>query len=364
MRVPIYTEAIRTVGEAQKPRNSVPEVYELIKSDLRQAIELLPESYDDTGLGQERGRATSGAARTLLGKVHLTLEEWQSVLDVTGPISGYSLRPNYIDNFYGLILDTSGENRVEAIFEVQYAEQGQGPQSQIRPSYAPRGVRDGQNQILPTDDNYLRAQEGAYGPNAFIQTFEEGDARFDVTLSKFGETRGAATLVYPVRDENGEPVLKPDGGIQTQREWFVQKWYSDVSNRETRWNIPIFRYAEVLLMRAEAFAELGQMGQAIALANQVRNRAGLDNLAADIDDQGEVREAVRHERRVEFGFEFKRLYDLNRWGILPDALRPQGITINPAKITAHPITGKPQVLYPIPQSELQRNPNATQNAGY
>ena len=362
--VPIYTEATRTVGEAQKARSPVPDVYEQIKSDLRQAIDLLPESYNDSGLGQERGRATSGAARTLLAKVHLTLEEWQDVLDVTAPLaSQYSLRPNYIDNFYGLVQNTAGENRVEAIFEVQFAEDRQGPQSQIRVSYSPRDVRDGQNQILPTDDNYLRTQSGAYGPNAFVGTFEDGDARFGVTLSRFGDSRGTVTEIYPLRGEDGEPVFEGDD-LVTRREYFVQKWYSDVANTETRWNLPVFRYAEVLLMRAEAYAETGQTEPAIGLLNQIRTRAGLDNLAADIDDQGEVREAVRHERRVEFGFEFKRFYDLNRWGILPAALAPQGITISPAKITAHPITGKPQVLYPIPQSELQRNPNATQNAGY
>ena len=363
--VPIYTDAIATVGEAQRPRSPVPEVYEQVKSDLRQAIDLLPESYDDDGLGQERGRATSGAARTLLAKVHLTLEEWQDVLDVTAPLSGsYSLRENYVDNFYGLIQNTSGENRVEAIFEVQFAEDRQGPQSQIRPSYAPRNVRDGQNQIMPTDRRYLDTQEGATGPNAFVQTFEEGDVRFDVSVSLYPEDRRqlVVTNALPQLDEDGEPVRDAQGDIVFQREYFVRKWYSDVANTETRWNIPVFRYAEVLLMRAEALNELGQTGAALDVLDPIRTRAGLDPL--DESDQGSARDAIRHERRVELGFEFKRLYDLNRWGILPDALRPQGITIDPAKITAHPITGKPQVLYPIPQSELQRNPNATQNAGY
>ena len=63
----------------------------------------------------ERGRITSGAARAVLAKVHLTLEEWQDVIDVSDPLGGtYSLRPSYIDNFYGQIGDTSGENRVES----------------------------------------------------------------------------------------------------------------------------------------------------------------------------------------------------------------------------------------------------------
>ena len=344
--VALYTEPALTPTEGQRPRTPTAQVYDQIKADLTQAAALLPESYQDNQnvLANERGRATSGAALTALAKVHLTLEEWQSVVDVTGQITGYSLRPTYIDNFYGLILNTAGENRGESIFEAQFSAQGPGPKSSIRVIYTPRQTRDGQNQILPTDQAYPPAEPGAYGPNAFVQTFEEGDARFDVTLNKFGASRNPVT------------------SLVNEREWFVQKWYSDVSNQETAFNIPVFRYAEVLLMRAEALNELGQTDAALDLLDPIRERAGLDDL--DENDQGSAREAIRHERRVELGFEHKRLFDLNRWGILAEALRPQGVTINPAKITPHPITGKPQVLYPIPNIELQRNPNATQNAGY
>ena len=365
--VPIYTERLRSVADAQQPRDPVADVYAQIKEDARRAIDLLPEGHANNGdLGQERGRVTSGAARTLLGKVHLTLEEWDDVISVTDPVVGaYSLRPNYIDNFYGLLLDTSGENRDESIFEVQYAEQGVGPQHQLRVSYTPAGVRDGQNQILPTDSGYLESQPGAYGDNAFVQAFEDGDERFDVLLSKFGSTRPPVTGTFPERDASGEIVRDGSGNIVFDREWFVLKWYSEISNQETRWNIPVFRYAEVLLMRAEAYAENGDTGSAVALVNEIRQRAGLDNLEAeDSDEQDEVIAAVRKERRTELGFEFKRFFDLNRWGILADEVAEQGVTIPGSKITTHPITGKPEVLWPIPSSELQRNPNASQNAGY
>ena len=363
--VPLFTTALRTVESAQVPRTPTAEVYAQIKADLSEAIPLLPDTYAGSGLGQEVGRVTSGAARTLLGKVHLTLEEWQRVLDVTAPLEGrYSLRPNYIDNFYGLIGDTGGENRVESIFEVQFAVQGSGPTSQIRVNYTPVGVRDGQNRLFPTDDAYLRSEPGAYGPNALVQAFEPGDARFGVTLDRFGATRSSNSGVYPARDANGNVVTRTNANGEEEvvlaREYFVRKWFSDVGNTETRWNVPILRYAEVLLMRAEAFAELGQTANAVPLVNRVRQRAGLAPLAADVD----VVQAVRRERRTELAFEHKRLFDLNRWGILPQALALQGVQIDPSKVTAHPVTGKPQVLYPISSDELQRNPNATQNAGY
>jgi hypothetical protein len=363
--VPIYdeTDLVNEISEAQRPRDPVPEVYEFIKADLRRATDLLPSEYSDTGLGQELGRATSGAARTLLAKVHLTLEEWNEVLDVTDGLGAlYSLRADYADNFYGLDMNSAGENQVESIFEVQFSALGDGPQSQLRVSYAPRGIRDGQNQIIPTDDRYLDGTPGADGPNGIFQAFEEGDARFESTLNQYGPDNPPQTNSFPLRDENGEIVRDDEGNIVLDREWFVFKWWSDVGNDATAWNIPVFRYAEVLLMRAEAFAELGQAGEAIALVNEIRARAELPALAAG--SQQEAIDAVRQERRVEFAFEHKRLFDLNRWGILAEVLAPQGVTIDPAKVTAHPITGEPQVLYPIPLSELQRNPNATQNQGY
>ena len=295
--------------------------------------------------------------------MHLTLEEWQSVLDVTDGITGKRLLPNYIDNFYGLLESTGGENGPESILEVQLTELGDGPKSQIRVSYSPGSAEGrGQGQILPTSAYYVNEgiTLGAAGPNAFEQALEEGDARAEVLLSEYDLTR-SQTDAYFLPDS-----LDENGPTRADIEPFVYKWWSSVDGNETRWNVPLYRYAEVILMRAEALNELGQSGAALGLVDQIRTRAGLEALATDDepDDQGSVEAAIRQERRIEFAFEFKRLFDLNRWGILPDVLRPQGITIDPAKITAHPITGKPQVLYPIPNNEIQRNPNATQNAGY
>ena len=344
--VPIYDESVEIdeISEAQRPRDPVPEVYAFIKADLERAVALLPATYSGTGLAQEKGRATSGAARTLLAQVHLTLEEWQQAADVTGQITGYSLRPKYIDNFYGLLLNAAGENTGESIFEVQYSQLGDGPKSFIRVAFTPRGTRDGQNQILPTDNAYPTVETGAYGPNAIIQAYAPGDSRFAVVFDKFGAARPPVTTSY--------------GG----REWFVRKWYSDIGNNATSFNVVVYRYADVLLMRAEALAELGRTAEALALVNQVRQRAGVAPAVAVT--QEDVRQAVRRERRLELAFEFTRFYDLNRWGVLTDVLAPQGVTIDPAKVTTHPITGKRQVLYPLPLSELQRNPNATQNPGY
>ena len=347
--VPLFTAETNSIPDAQQARAPTAEVYARIKADLDEAIPLLPVTYTGVGSGQEFGRVTQGAARTLYAYVHLTLQEWDAVLAVTDPIAGYSLRPLYGDNFYGLPRttgassgpSTAGENKVESIFEVQYTALGTGPKSQIRVSYAPSGVRDGQAQILPTDAMYDGSLAGSAGPNGLVQAFEAADKRGLVTLSKYGRTT-TLTRAYP------------------GAEFFVLKWYSDVPNNATSYNIPLYRYADVLLMRAEALAELGRGGEALAIVNgQIRQRAGVGPTT-----ETDAVQAVRLERRREFAFEYKRFFDLNRWGTLAPAVAQQGITISGSKITANPMTGLPQVLYPIPAVAMQRNPRLTQNQGY
>ena len=351
--VPIFTEPVRAVSEVQVARDPVPEVYAQIKSDLALALDLLPESYPS----EDRGRVTANAARAVLAKVHLTLEEWQSVLDVTAGITGKSLLPRYIDNFYGLVGNTRNENGAESILEVQLTDLGDGPKSQVRISYSPQTTRgQGLSQILPTSQNYAEDElvTGARGPNGFVEAFEDGDARRPVLLDTYD-------LVNPLTEAYFLPSGQDANGLgEPDVEPHVYKWWSDVPGDQTRWNVPLYRWAEVLLMRAEAFNELGQDGQALGLVNQIRQRAALAALGSGVD----VRAAVRQERRIEFAFEYKRLFDLNRWGILTERLAPQGIEIDPAKVTTHPVTGKRQVLFPIPVKELQDNPNAVQNAGY
>ena len=357
--VPLFTEPARTVADVQVPRNAVSDVYAQIKSDLGRAVDLLP----DAQTGDAAGRVTAHAARAVLGKVHLTLEEWQDVLDVTDGITGKRLLPSYIDNFYGLLGNTQNENGAESILEVQLTGVGEGPKSQVRISYSPQTSQgQGLGQILPTSIHYADNPlvRGARGPNGFEEAFEDGDARRAVLLDTYDLSNPTTDNYFLPEGEDVNGLDRPDV------EPHVYKWWSDAPGDDTRWNVPLYRWAEVLLMRAEALNELGQDAAALALVDQVRTRADLPALASDgqADDNASVRAAIRQERRIELAFEYKRLFDLNRWGLLTDRLAPQGIQIDPAKVTTHPLTGKPEVLFPIPISELEDNPNATQNAGY
>lgn len=161
---------------------------------------------------------------------------------------------------------------------------------------------------------------------------------------------------------------RPKGSL-----FYVNKYYntSDPIGLSS-WNFPLIRYAEVLLVRAEALNETGYLpdGEAFDLLNQIRAQAGLPGLNSDdLPDQNAFRQALRNERRIELGFENKRYFDLNRWGILESAIQPQldflGLEFPSSNTIAHPITGKNYYLYPIPSTEFINNAKlGEQNPGY
>ena len=196
----------------------------------------------------------------------------------------------------------------------------------------------------------------------FIQAFEAGDNRRDVTL---GNTFDGTVL------SNFIDQTAPDGSLL-----YVTKFYNEasaLSRQGSPWNFPVYRYADALLVAAEALNEQGYAagGAAFDYLNQIRTHAGLPALtAADLPDQASFRTALAQERRVEFAFEFKRYFDLNRWGSLGQVIGNQlnlfgGLTFPSSRAPSHPITGKPYYLYPVPDIEFSNNANlGDQNPGY
>lgn len=161
---------------------------------------------------------------------------------------------------------------------------------------------------------------------------------------------------------------QPDGTL-----YYVSKYYNTVDPRGvSTWNFPLIRYAEVLLILAEALNEDGYVadGEAFDHLNEVRVNAGLPALTAtDLTDQNAFRNAVRKERRIELSFEAKRYFDLNRWGILKENIQDQmdflGLTFPSQRLIKHPITGRDYHLYPIPSIEFVNNAKlGLQNPGY
>jgi hypothetical protein len=312
------------------------QVYQQIIQDLKDAANLLPrrESYS----GSDIGRASKGAAIGTLAKVYLTLGDYTDAVPLCQQVTalGYTLNTNYADNF-----DPTHKNTSESLFEVQYN------------GSTTYGFFDDLNQASwtstfmgPRNTTFVG---GAYGWNQptqeFINSYESGDVRKDLTVLYQGCPDFAGNVYLSSYSTTGYNV----------RKFLVPTSVSPQYNTSAE-DFPVLRYADILLMEAEALNELGQTSQASAPLNLVRARAGLPNINTGLS-QSDFRTAVLHERRIELAFEGQRWFDLIRinngqYGL--NFLQSIGKTN---------VTSK-NLLMPIPQAELDANPNLKQNPGY
>ncbi|MFD2570656.1 RagB/SusD family nutrient uptake outer membrane protein [Spirosoma soli] len=306
-RVPLVLKAAGSTAETRSyVRNEVTEVYAAIEKDLTDAIANLPASYT----GADIGRATSGAARGLLGKVYVTEKKYDlAVATLRDLATGttYRLLPNVADVF-----SVTNKNNAELLFAVKYRKGGtQG---------------EGHSQWYGTSigDNIEASLRAAYPA---------------------GDKRQPLTLQVPV----------PSGLNVVPR-----KYYDELSSTNDVGNdFPVLRFADVLLLYAEALNEVGYQadGEAFRVLNLVRSRAGVaPYTAAQLATKEAFRAAVINERRLELALENDRWFDLLRTGTAVDALKATNITM-PAY----------RVLYAIPKSEIDTYNNPTgfpQNQGY
>lgn len=305
-------------------RAPVDEVYAYIEQDLLDAIDALPlkSDYSSTDLG----RATKGAAQGLLAKVYLYQERWQDAADMANNVitsNQYSLDPDYAN-----IWRETGENGPGSLFEIQ--ARGEIPQHGVQQYSQTQGARGtgGWGWGFNTPSQNLEDAFNAAGDNI----------RRDATIIFAGET------LFDGREVNA--------GVENPR--YNEKAYSssNAGQSDGDKNIRVLRYAEVLLIRAEALNELGQTSAALAPLNQVRTRVSLP--AVTSTDQGTVRQAIWTERRLELAMEHDRWFDLNRTGQAQAAMAADGKTF---------VTGKHE-LFPIPNNQLVQTPEMTQNPGY
>lgn len=339
--VPFYLEPIGLVESQRISRTAANVVYDQIIRDLQEAIGLLPATRS---VGNEAGRVNRWGAHALLANVYLTLNRRpdaaaQALAVINSGV--YSLNANYAHNF-----DLQRENGPESLFEVQYRNAGQqwndfGQGQKLNTFFAPRG----QNIV----------QAAGYGWN--VPTLDHL-AQYDRNpAGEIIDRRRPVSMWMP--GDQFENYTQPAQLVGSPHGLNIRKYFIPISNVEgdaggwsAALNVPIIRYSEVLLMYAEA------AGPATGkpFADQVRQRAGLPPLPAGLS-QDQWIEAIYKERRVELAFEMKRWYDLLRH---PD---PQYFI---RVMQAH---GKTNVaprhrFMPIPQTEIDINPNLTQNPGY
>lgn len=301
-------------------RKSVNEIYSFIEQDLIAAIASLPNK--SAYPANERARVSQGSAQALMAKVKLYRQQWQAVLDYSNQLSGYSLVTNYAS-----IFRLEGEFNAESLFEIN--GYGSDPAKGIQQYGQTQGARG----------------SGGWGwgfntPSAsLLQAYESGDVRKDATIIFAGQTLYDGRVV--------------SAGAANPR--YNYKAYSSLNpgadHNDT--NIRYLRYGEVVLMKAEAYNELGQIDNAKLELNKVRNRAGLGNTTATT--QADLRTAIWKERRVELAFEHDRWFDLIRTGQAQAAFALDGKTF---------IVGKHE-LFPIPQSVVDESDGITsQNPNY
>jgi hypothetical protein len=330
--VPIVKHIPDNLGNLEISRDELSDVYALVEEDLAFAIKTLPVSYANS----EKGRATLGAAMSLLAKVHLTLGEFpEAILLLKNVIDSktYQLMPNFADLF-----KVANENGMESVFEIQFADDGTtgAAGNSLINIILPRNSEIGTGPAFAT---FLPRQ------NLTDSYDKVKDKRF--AASFFNSWYNPATLKTIVFKDNCFHFRKYFDESSVSN--ITRKTFGDNPN-----NMYVLRYADVLLMYAESENEVnGPTPIAYDAIKLVRSRAGLDVLPAGLSKDA-FRNAVYSERRWEFALEGQRWFDLKRTGKLLDVIR---VVIKPDIPESH-------LLFPIPQGDRDRNPNLSQNQGY
>ncbi|HEY9046115.1 MAG TPA: RagB/SusD family nutrient uptake outer membrane protein [Ohtaekwangia sp.] len=362
--VPLYGQPSTDFSFA-KARSSQAETFDFALADANAASLVLPASYASADLG----RATKGAALTLVGKLNLCKGDYsaaKTALEAVKNLGVYSLVNTYFNNF-----TEEAEYNSESVFEVGFLDTGYGWDASGNGSSADSWVRSqeysavGWANLIPSDK--------------LIAEFEDGDPRLTDSFWFPGNTYadGSKTLVTSGGD--GETTINIAGdnsttfeGNQVKVRWkkysVMYKLDPGGFNVNVGINYRLWRYADVLLLLAECENEVGTPANAIGYLNQIRNRASvsmpnygtaaMDNAGFPVSTKDEIFKAIQHERFVELAGEEIRNIDILRW-------RANGKLTGPDPISYFQ-SGKYELL-PIPQDEFNTNPNFTpesQNPGY
>ena len=333
--VPYVTEPL-TVETQNLPKNDLETVYTNLITDLQTAIDKLPDlTYKESG-----GHATKSAAKALKARVLMfhaygndgtvqNRDDVQEAYDLLNSINGYTLIERYGDNFMASTQEASDE----ILFSIKFLAPN---------NYSDFDHKYGNYAVIRPVQNLCDA-------------YEEGDNRLNQIIA----------FDYKYQWPGGEVVSLNKGDTDLKKS--VVKWLTPLLHDGETWengmrseqDFVLLRWGELLLLKAEAANELGIAG-ADAMVNQVRQRAGLDPLPAGLS-QTDMREAIRHERRVETPFELIRYYDMKRWHIM-DILN--GIELDPLLAGYVPAWSEAHYYFPLPQEQIDfsngiliQNPN-------
>jgi hypothetical protein len=355
-----YFELVKAYGEVPKidyfytnaaqgvqPKSPVADLYALIDRDLDTAVQLLPLNWFNSTTGQNAfpGRLTTGAAKALWAQTYLFRQNWARVIALCDEIiaSGeYRLLDNFVDVWKDG-LNGAGKNSKESILEMQ-AYLGAGGKPDVGSFFGvSQNVRQGG---APPEWNL---GWGWNTPTDVLNTaWDNSDPRKAATILYSGQSDGG-----PATGGYGATLPPYDPGTALDQKYWNKKVYSDPAMRTytgtttsgyPAWiNHRVIRYADIILMKAEASNEIGEGATAEAMLELIRARARGGNNAVlphiAFASKTQMRTAIKDERRWEFAMEGYRFYDLVRWGDAPSVLGSLGYT-NRAR------------YYPIPQKAI------------
>lgn len=373
--MPLIDYVIKSSNQWAQTRSTMDETLNFAIEDFKRAENLLWEK--DKYSNEELGRATKGAAQAMLLKANLYRADYQRNAGNETEAQKYfaeaakwgkeviksrqySLWPNYLDNFR-----LANENGRESVFEIQYTEEATS-------DYGGEGYTRGTMTTILQRSRSSAFGEAGWGYDRPTQNlyneYEAGDARRD------------ETILVPTDEQIETPAQEIYCGDRMLNRKYAM--YNDGANggiyklahatRSPKNNIQI-RYADVLLMYAEACCESGDLDSAKKALKEVRDRAGLSQFPYTAviqgqtvtfnDNQEDLRKAIRHERRVELAMEGHRWFDLTRWGIAKETMDTYmaGETEEAKELYGTFQKGKHE-LFPIPSKEIdlsgiEQNPN-------
>ncbi len=334
--VPNVTSILTVEESRQTGRASEEEIYTLIISDLKEAVGLLPSRN-----AIAKGRASKSAAIALLAKVYVYRQNWneaKTYLDMLDT-DGFALQESYAS-----LWEEATENNNEVIFALKYlgSTNGQDLSTDFLPYFGVAGIA-------------ARGNENAFPSWSLMKQFDPADSRKEATFTEYWKS----------------PTSPPEA---------VENWYPYVSKfanehvaGSSGLDIPVIRYADILLLKAEVLYRLNQPAEALTALNKIRERAfgnnGHNYTASDIATEESFTDKLLLERQLEFALEGERWFDLVRTGRFTTVLREIEWSYNPVTQTAQVVKFniEPHMKYfPIPLSQIDLSTDGAlkQNDGY
>lgn len=386
--VPLFDYNITLLEANTITRSSKAEVITFVRNELNAIASTLPQKgeYAD----RDKGRITQGAVRTLLARTYLYENDWSNVASITerimnGEFGDYQLFPSYA----GLFLPENEQNN-EVILDLGYtltlrtwAEMYDG---------IPLTVGGRINAFAPTQelvDDYVMVNgrtinEAGSGYNE-DDPYVNRDPRFGASIVYHGyqweDGEGNVSTIYirpgssQAADASNLDEYAGAGQNSTATGYYIRKYFDPKApeGMAAGLNLILMRYADVLLMYAEAKNELGEMNESVwnQTIRPIRERAGFTDAEALNYPTGDLRETIRRERRTELFLEGTRLFDIRRWGTIETVMNgnPHGARFA-ANNTQYILLDQRRFnkdrdyLFAIPQSQRDINPNLSQNPEY